>query len=155
MPTDSPVLIAYDGSADARAAIDVAATLMPGANATVLYARQPLESIAAHLEGHPALEDLRGLDAATLDASQQIAEEGAEHARALGLNAEARVASTNATASEAIVEAADEIDASIVVLGSRGRQGLRATLLGSTSTKVLHTTRRPTLVIPAMDGDNS
>lgn len=106
-------------------------------------------------DGHPALEDLRGLDAATLDASQQIAEEGAEHARALGLNANARVASTNATASEAIVEAADEINASIVVLGSRGRQGSRATILGSTSTKVLHATGRPTLVIPAVDVDNS
>lgn len=78
MPADNLLLIAYDGSANARAAIDVAAALMPGSSATVLYARQPLESAAAHLEGHPALEDLRGLDAATLDASQRIAEEGAE-----------------------------------------------------------------------------
>lgn len=155
MPADNLLLIAYDGSANARAAIDVAAALMPGSSATVLYARQPLESAAAHLEGHPALEDLRGLDAATLDASQRIAEEGAEHARAVGLDAGARVASTNQTAAKAIVEAANEIDASIVVLGSRGRQGVQATILGSTSTKVLHSTHRPTLVIPPADGDNA
>lgn len=149
MPAERPLLIAYDGSADARAAIDSAAELLPGTRAVVLYARQPLESVAAHLEGHPALEDLQGLDAATLDASQRIAEEGAQHARSAGLDADPRVSSTMATASEAIVEAADEIDASLIVLGSRGRRGLRAALLGSTSTNVLHHARRPTLVIPS------
>lgn len=65
------------------------------------------------------------------------------------------MASTNQTAAKAIVEAANEIDASIVVLGSRGRQGVQATILGSTSTKVLHSTHRPTLVIPPADGDNA
>lgn len=144
-----PLLIAYDGSPDARAAIDSVAALMPSANAVVLYARQPLESVAAHLEGHPALEGLQGLDAATLDASERIAEQGAQHARRAGLTAEPRVSSTMATASEAIVDAAEQIDAALIVLGSRGRRGLAAALLGSTSTNVLHHTRRPTLVIPS------
>lgn len=149
MPADGPLLIAYDGSGDARDAIDTVAALLPGARAVVLYARQPLESVAAHLEGHPALDDLQGLDTATLDASQRIADEGAQHARAAGLDVSPRVSSTMAPASEAIIEAADEIDASLIVLGSRGRRGLRAALLGSTSTNVLHHARRPTLVIPS------
>ena len=155
MTTTGPLLIAYDGSPAARAAIDTAAQLLPGATAVVLYARQPLESLAAHLEGHPALEDLRGLDTASLDASERLAAEGAELAQKVGLTAEPRVASTVATAADAIVDAAEAFDASVIVLGSRGRHGVAAALLGSTSTNVLHHTRRAVLVIPPNDGDRS
>lgn len=150
MNTDTPILIAYDGSPDARAAIDYTAGLLPGAHAVILYARQPLESVSAHLEGHPALEELKKLDGATHDAAAQIAAEGAKHASEAGLLAEPRVSSTMSTASEAIAGAADEVDASLIVIGSRGRRGLRATLLGSTSASVLHHARRPVLVIPSV-----
>ncbi|MGI8577388.1 MAG: hypothetical protein ACR2KG_05600 [Nocardioidaceae bacterium] len=51
--TDSPILIAYDGSEGARAAIAATAELFPGASAVVVYARQPLEAAAAHREGTP------------------------------------------------------------------------------------------------------
>ncbi|MGW3353610.1 universal stress protein [Nonomuraea rubra] len=132
------------------AAIEETAHLFPGASAVVLYARQPLESLAAHLEGHPALEDLRDLDARTFDASEQLAAEGAERARALGLKVEPRVASVpEETAAEAIVDVAEEMDASLIVLGSRGRRGLPALLSGSTSTRVMHSTGRSTLIIPS------
>ncbi|MEV0197125.1 universal stress protein [Nonomuraea sp. NPDC050691] len=102
----TPILIAYDGSPDARHAIEETARLFPGASAVVLDARQPWESLTAHLEGHPALEDLHDFDAKTFDAS-------------------------------------------LIVLGSRGRHGARAVLAGSTSTRVMHSTGRPTLVIPS------
>jgi len=147
--TSTSILIAYDGSADAQAAIAVAGELLPGAEAVVLYARQPLESVAAHLENHPALHDLQDLDAASLDVSEQIAVEGARLAEEAGIRAQPMVSSTMATASEAIVEAAEEVGAALIVLGSRGRRGIRAFVLGSTSTNVLHHTRRPTLVIPS------
>jgi hypothetical protein len=75
--TSGPVLIAYDGSPDARKAIDEVAKLLPGAQSVVLYARQPMEGLAAHLEGHPALKDLRDVEKASLDASERIAFEGA------------------------------------------------------------------------------
>lgn len=39
MSRPQPILIAYDGSADAHAAIDTAATLSPGARTGVVYAR--------------------------------------------------------------------------------------------------------------------
>ena len=150
-PTATPILIAYGGSVDAQAAIDHVAALLPGAAAVILYARQPFESVAAHVQGHPALEELKKLDATTHDASAQVAADGAKYAADAGLVAEPRVSSTMATASEAIVAAAEEIDASLIVMGSRGRRGMRATLLGSTSTNVLHHTSRPTLVIPSTE----
>ncbi|WP_026551009.1 universal stress protein [Arthrobacter sp. Br18] len=143
------LLIAYDGSPDAQSALRTAATMFPGASAVVLYARQALEGFAAHLEGHPALEELAGLDAATLDVSERIADEGAQLARGLGFDAEPRVSSTMSTASEAIVDTAEEVDADLIMVGSRGRRGFKATLLGSTSASVLHHATRPTLVIPS------
>lgn len=150
MPTTGPILIAYDGSPEARGAIAQAARLLPGARAVVLYARQPLEAVAAHLEGHPALEQVRDIDATTTDASERLAAEGAQEARAAGLDASPRVASIpEAVTHEAILAAAEELDASVIVLGSRGRRAVRSLLLGSTSTNVLHGTKRPTLVVPA------
>lgn len=148
MPT-LQLLIAYDGSIDAQSAVQSAATMFPGASVVVLYARQPLEGFAAHLEGHPALEELAGLDAATLDVSERIADEGAQLARSLGFDAEPRVSSTMATASEAIIDTAEEVNADLIIVGSRGRRGFKATLLGSTSASVLHHATRPTLVIPS------
>ncbi|MBB6553618.1 universal stress protein [Nonomuraea rubra] len=98
----------------------------------------------------PALEDLRDIDAKTFDASERPATEGADHARRRGLRAEPRVASIpEESAAKAIVDVAEEIDASLVVMDSRGRQGLRALLAGSTSTHVMHISGRPTLVIPS------
>lgn len=150
MPTPK-LLIAYDGSANAQSAMHVVAGLFPGATAVLFYARQPLEGFAAHLEGHPALETLGDLDAAALDVSQTIATDGAQLARDLGLQAEPLISSTMDTAWEAIVDAAEELDVDLIVLGSRGLRGFKATLLGSTSANVLHHATRPTLVIPSDD----
>ena len=75
--------------------------------------------------------------------------DGATYARSTGLQARAQVAAAFETPAEAIVETADALDAALIVLGSRGRRGMRAALLGSTSTHVLHHARRPTLVIPS------
>ena len=86
MSTTGPVLIAYDGSGPSEAAIDEVARLMPGAHAVLLYAHEPLETVAAHLQGHPALEQVRQIDATTGDASEALAERGAARARTAGLH---------------------------------------------------------------------
>lgn len=143
------LLIAYDGSPNSKYAIESVSKLFPGSAAVVFYARQPMEGFAAHLQGHPALEKLDALDRAALDASEVIAAEGAELARAKGLEAESLVSSAVVTASEAILDAADRLDADIIVIGSRGLRGVRATVLGSTSANVLHHATLPTLVIPS------
>jgi hypothetical protein len=95
---------------------------------------------------------LQGLDAAALDVSEKIAADGAQLARDLGLQAEPLISSTMATASEAIVDAAEELERR----PDRARlprvcAAFKATLLGSTSANVLHHATRPTLVIPSDD----
>ena len=143
------ILIAYDGSDDARHAIDEAAILLAGAHAVVLYVRQPIESVAAHLEGRPALEDARRLDEAAGDAAERIAAEGAQLARAAGLDAVAQVATSIGAVGETIVATGDDLGAAVIVLGSRGRHGPRSLLLGSVSHHVVHHARRPVLILPS------
>jgi nucleotide-binding universal stress UspA family protein len=47
----------------------------------------------------------------------------------------------------AIVEAGEDIGADVIVMGSRGLTALGALVLGSTTYKVLHSTKRPVLVV--------
>ena len=46
-----------------------------------------------------------------------------------------------------IVEAADEHDAGVIVMGSRGRSDIAGLVLGSTAHKVIHLTHRPVLIV--------
>ncbi|PIE25080.1 MAG: universal stress protein [Neptuniibacter caesariensis] len=47
-----------------------------------------------------------------------------------------------------IVDAADEIDADVIVMGSRPHKGLGQILMGSTATKVMQNSKRPVLIVP-------
>ena len=49
----------------------------------------------------------------------------------------------------ALLRAADEHDARMIVVGSYGEPPLRGVILGSTPHKLLHTADRPVLVVPA------
>ena len=53
-----------------------------------------------------------------------------------------------------IVDIADGEDAATIVMGSRGLTGVRAMLLGSVSSAVVHHADRPALIIrePVRDG---
>ena len=46
-----------------------------------------------------------------------------------------------------ILEASEQLDVSVVVLGSRGLTGISTLMLGSVSDAVLHHTRRPTFIV--------
>lgn len=52
---------------------------------------------------------------------------------------------------EAIRRTAERIDADLICLGTTGRTGLSASLLGSVAQAVLRTSRRPTMLIPDRD----
>ena len=149
MNKGTPILIAYDGSEDARHAIAEAGALLGGSHAKVVYVRRPIESIAAHLEGHPVLEGVDAIDAADRDAAERLAAEGAQLARDAGLTAEPHVATAIDAVADTIIAAADETAAAVVVLGSRGRRGLKSLLLGSVSHHVVHHARRPVLILPS------
>jgi nucleotide-binding universal stress UspA family protein len=143
---DAPVLICYDGSDDADRAIDAAADLFGLQRAVVLDIGPPLtvaESfvVMAPLTPGAAFEELNEDDA------RERARAGAERARRAGFDAEAR-AVLDAPTWEGIVAVADDIDAAVIVLGSRGLKGARELFEGSVSHEVAEHARRPVLVVP-------
>jgi nucleotide-binding universal stress UspA family protein len=126
MQSDKPVLIAYDGSQVARHAIAEAASLLSGRRVIVAAARAVDESVASHVEGHPAIEIVEESHEHELDRIHRVALEGAVLARDAGLDAQASVISAVEPAGDAIVYAAEQLDVSMIVMGSRGRREIRS-----------------------------
>jgi nucleotide-binding universal stress UspA family protein len=148
--TDAPVLIAYDGSAHAGAAVRDAAAVLRPRTAVVVSVWTPIESVAAALVALPAsvaYAGARAIDTASREEAERLAEEGAELARSGGLDASSRALEGVGPAWSAIVRFADEIDAAVVVTGTRGRSPLAAAVLGSTAQGVLGHAGRPVLVV--------
>lgn len=54
--------------------------------------------------------------------------------------------------SEGIVDVADEIDAAVIVLGSRGLKGIREQFEGRFSHEVAEHAGRPVLIVPPANG---
>lgn len=145
------VLIAYDGSDDARAALVYAGGLLKGRQAVVLSVWEPLIVQLRHtvLAGiWPIGEDFASQDEAAEKATRLLAEQGAELANQAGLDATARSQPDTDTVWSAIVEIAEELDVELIVTGTRGLGELRSLVLGSVSEHVLHHAKRPVLVVP-------
>ncbi len=147
------ILLCYDGSPDAQAAIDRAGELLSGQAATVLTVWEPFIDVMARTGlgfglGNPAV-NVEEIDAASEQAARERAEEGAERARHAGLNAEPRTRARGATIAETILSEADEIGADPIVLGSRGLTGLKSVLLGSVSHALVQHTDRAVIVVPS------
>ncbi len=150
------ILVGYDGSPDARAAIDRAAVLMPGAEATVLTVWEPFTDAILHgnaggmsLGGLSSAGDAKRIDAGSQESARKIAAEGAERATAAGLVAHERIDSQRGGSGHTILASAADVDADVVVLGTRGRGGVKSFLLGSVSHDVVQHADRSVLVVPA------
>jgi nucleotide-binding universal stress UspA family protein len=139
-----PVVLAYDGSELAKAAIaEAGSQLSPGRPALVLTVWQPYNV------GFVAPRKLE-LDAAAVDevraAAEQTAAQGASLAEEAGFKA-ASMALEAAPTWKGIVHTADDRDSSLIVLGSHGRSGLADVLIGSVAEAVVAHSRRAVLVI--------
>lgn len=150
---DRPVLIAYDGSANADHAIDVAGALLGGGRAELLHAWEPVYSAAArsavYLYGAVETEAVMEEERARAHA---VAERGAERARAAGFDVHAIAASGNGPAWHTIVDHAEALDPRLIVMGSRGLTGVRAAL-GSVSHQVASHATAPVMTVPAEASD--
>jgi nucleotide-binding universal stress UspA family protein len=145
-PADAQILICYDGSPEAEHAVDAAASLFGSQRAVVLCVAPAMtfaEGVAATSSVVPgnAFEDLNTADAL------RRAEAGAFLARRSGLHAvaQATIASSPAVG---IIDIADEIEAAVIVIGSRGFVGLRELVRGSVSHDVATHADRPVLIVP-------
>lgn len=149
------IVISYDGSPDADAAIDQAAQLMPGAEAVVLTVWEPFisslmrtGSMSMGLDYAAGFSDSQAIDAKYEEAALETATAGAARATAAGLEATA-AQQRGGSIANSIIEFAAEHDADAIVLGSRGRSAAKSILLGSVSHAVLNHAGRAVLVVPS------
>jgi nucleotide-binding universal stress UspA family protein len=148
------ILICYDGSADARAAVEHGAELFKDEAATVLTVWKPFVDVIMRTSigfgSEPPILDAEEMDEGSRRSADQTAAEGAELARKLGMSAEARICAQTTTTARAILAEADKLGADIVVMGSRGLTGIKS-LLGSVSHELIQHADRTVAIVPSPD----
>ena len=157
------MVIAYDGSEVAKAAVRYAAGLFPGHRAVLVTVWEP--ALALLPMGPPdALgttpiptdpETVEAVDQAQREHATRVAGEGAELARSLGLAAEAHAVADERDVADTVLDLAREQGAAAVVVGSHGISGLRTRLLGGVSRKLIRHSELPVLVTRGGDARDS
>ncbi|KUI25702.1 universal stress protein [Mycobacterium sp. IS-1742] len=147
------VLIGYDGSPAATAAIEVGGTLLPQAHAWVAqlwtppFASEPVRRRLRAIVGS-ANELVERTEQEGEREAQRIAATGTTLARAAGLDAEPLVKRSWGGEGLVLAQLAEQVSADVLLVGSRGLGGAQA-LMGSVSDTAVHYASRPTLVAPA------
>jgi nucleotide-binding universal stress UspA family protein len=148
---DGPVLFCFDGSDGSRAAMRAAVDLIARpADAVVLTVWETVETRLALAGAFAAgmVGSETGVDEEEESYARSVAEEGAARAGEHGYSAVPMVKQAEEGIAMAILEAADEVSARLIVCGQRGRGALRTALLGSVSHRLASHTRYPVLIAP-------
>lgn len=141
------IVIGEDFSDDARKAGELAAGIgkLYGAGGLLVYSHPDLPELPPG-EARSTVSDLmdiRGRDESMLD------ERAGELEEILGSRPEVRV--SDGYPANVLLEAGQEVQPSLVAVGSRGLAGIMRTRLGSVATKVVTAARGPVLVYPHVD----
>jgi nucleotide-binding universal stress UspA family protein len=146
---DGPLLLCYDGSADAKHAIEHAGRLLGGRDALAVTVWQPTPALGGSASAGltDGKFDLVEVDPADADLGERVARAGARIAQQAGLHATPVAVEATGPVWKTIVEIAERHDAATIVMGSRGLTGLRPILLGSVSSAIVHHADRPTLIV--------
>jgi nucleotide-binding universal stress UspA family protein len=154
------LLIAFDGSAHAEAAIRAAGGLFGGAPALVVSARRDAitferaaESALIAIPDEVVAGGVEALNEAAEREAAETVEEGVRAASAAGLDARGRVVEATGSPWRGLCRAAEEAGADVIVCGSRGMGAFSRAAVGSTSNGLLHHAGRPVLVVPSGAGD--
>jgi nucleotide-binding universal stress UspA family protein len=130
------VVFGYDGSDHAKAAIRQAALqLVPGRHAIVATVWRPIE-------GGEELAEVAEREA------RKLADEGATLAREVGFDAMPLVRCGHPVW-RSLVDIAESVHASLIVVGSHGRTGLRRLLMGSVAAATVGNADCAVLVVHA------
>jgi nucleotide-binding universal stress UspA family protein len=136
----SEIIVGYDGSACGDAALDEALELAGALqdHVTVVFGYAPPGIWGGEIADHEqAIEEL----------GERVTADARRRAEARGAEIDVELLPKRAV--EALVEAADQRDARMIVVGSGGEGALKGFLLGSTPHKLLHLSERPVLVVHA------
>jgi nucleotide-binding universal stress UspA family protein len=148
--TNESIVIAYDGSENARHAIAVAARELGPRHAEVVHAWEPLASATSRLAIYAVAFGGSAGEEVALEAerARATADEGARIARDAGFDAKAVTLRSDGPVADAIVRYVEEHAPPIVVMGTRGLSGARSVIAGSVSHHVTQHLHTPVLTVP-------
>jgi nucleotide-binding universal stress UspA family protein/MFS family permease len=139
-----PVLFAYDGSATAKAAIAEAGQQLPRRREAVVLTVWRTFSVGFTPEPEAQFDAACGDE--VRQAAEQTAARGAALADAAGFRAQP-LAVEGTPAWKAVIDAAQEHDASLIVLGSHRRGGIGSLVTGRVTGEVATRSPRPVLIV--------
>ncbi|GAB3594744.1 Universal stress protein family protein [Corynebacterium faecale] len=145
---DQTMLIAYDGSEEARRALTYSAKLLRPRKVEILTAWEPLHRQAARAITLTTLGSEND-DPAYL-AARDTCREGVDLAESLGLRARAHLVESATAVWSAIVDAAVELRPDVIVTGTRGVTGWKSLWQSSTADNVVHHAGIPVFVVPPL-----
>ncbi len=133
------VVLGYDESPGAEAALSAAIEVATkyGEDLVLVYGAAPPGGMG---------EEFRAHREALMEMGRTATAHALEKAEAAGVSATVRL--VDAKPAEALVEVGNELDATVIVVGTAGDSPLRGALLGSTPHKLLHLANRPVLCVP-------
>lgn len=139
------IVIAVDGSPEAWFATDVGLELAKGSGASVTFVHASTEIREGLMARDPTLVNRQD----DLTAADGVLGEATDRARAVGVDARVELAPENGSDGIAreILALAVELEADLVVTGSRGRGAVVRSVLGSVSRVVLRDATVPALVV--------
>ncbi|BBL80378.1 hypothetical protein RxyAA322_22320 [Rubrobacter xylanophilus] len=140
------ILLATDGSPDAERAGRVAVDLANGTGSelhVVTVARGLDPAYFVHEYYYGFQEALEAFE----EEARQVLEEQVRKLKEYGGRVARAHLLTEQPKDRAIVRLSEELDAGLIVLGSRGRGGLRRALMGSVSDSVVRHAHRPVLIV--------
>jgi nucleotide-binding universal stress UspA family protein len=147
---EKSIVCGVDGSADSAAALTVAARMADRLDARLVlanvveYVHAPYATVHGLGPGVTARGPLTATVGEQVRAGERLLEQMTEQT---GLeDGELRVVS--GFAAERLADLADEENAELIVVGSRGRGAFKAAFLGSVSTSLIGVARCPVLVVP-------
>jgi nucleotide-binding universal stress UspA family protein len=136
----SDIVIGYDGSDCARAALDAGAELAKTFGDKVVL-------VFGYAPGGYGGGEVPAQREATEELADKATGAGLSQAKAAGVEAE--VEKVNKHPAQALMDVAAERGARMIVVGSRGESPIKGVVIGSTPYKLLHLAEVPVLVVPA------
>lgn len=134
------IVLGLDGSQGSGRAAALALDLAKESDARII-AVQTEEQVATRGGVAPRRLDEEEMDDKVESAVEKLAAQGIE------VNLEGASVMLEGPA-HAIAEIANQADADLIVVGTRGRSGVAGLLLGSVTTRLLHIAKRPILAVP-------
>ncbi|PAA65079.1 hypothetical protein BOX15_Mlig027821g1 [Macrostomum lignano] len=146
------ILIAMDGSEHSDRALEWYASNLKTPQDQLVFVTvvEPKVARGSSLTAADAPKHVSEQVGNAVRVSQDVQQRTEAKCRSLGLPSDGIrfVEKISSTPGAAIVDAANDVEADLVVMGNRGLGTLRRTFLGSVSDYVLHHAHRPVAVIP-------